>query len=367
MAYLRKRGNKWYYTIESTNEDGSRRKSERAGTESKTETMKLWRQAQAAVDRGNVVPSTITLAEFLSQWEDEVLNGNRYKPNTIKQYRSVMTMHILPNLGKHKLCKLTPRILQNFLNTLKADLAKSTVNIVCSVLKASMRYAVDYCGYLTTSPAANIHTPRYIEAPKKVEPFTPEEMQQILSHFAGNQIYGAILLAYYAGLRQGECCSLTWQDVDMQSHELTVAHTLVNDNGWVVQAIPKSQSSCRTIPFGQELYTRLNTLRNEQTKNQFQFGTYYQRGHFVCTWPSGEPLNPDDFRYFNQWTKKTFGHGSFHTLRHTYATMLLEHGADLELVSKALGHSSLNTTAQFYSHVLEKRKNQLISIMDEAL
>lgn len=47
--------------------------------------------------------------------------------------------------------------------------------------------------------------------------------------------------------------------------------------------------------------------------------------------------------------------------------MLLEHGAELELVSKALGHSSLNTTAQVYSHVLEKRKTQLVSIMDEAL
>lgn len=231
MAYLRKRGNKWYYTIESTNEDGTRRKSERAGTESKTETMKLWRQAQAAVDRGNIVPSAITLKEFLSQWDDEVLNENRYKPNTSKQYRSVIKMHIIPKLGAYKLCKVTPRILQNFLNGLKADLSRSTVNIVCSVLKASMLYAVDYCGYLPTSPAANIHVPRYIEAPKKVEPFTPEEMQQIFSHFEGNQIYGAILLAYYAGLRQGECCALTWQNVDMESHELTIAHTLVNDNG----------------------------------------------------------------------------------------------------------------------------------------
>lgn len=367
MAYLRKRGKKWYYTIETTNDDGTRKKSERAGTESKTETMKLWRQAQAAADREHIIPSAITLEDFLLQWNDEVLNENRYKPNTIKQYRSVMKMHIIPKLGHHKLCKLTPRILQNFLNSLKTDLSRSTVNIVCSVLKASLRYAVDYCGYLTTSPATNIHVPRYIEAPKKVIPFTPEEMQKIFEHFEGNQIYGAILLAYYAGLRQGECCAITWQDVDMQSHELTVAHTLVNDDGWIVQPIPKSQSSSRTIPFGNELYTRLNELRNEQTKNQFQFGTYYQRGHYVCTWPSGEPLNPDDFRYFNQWTKKTFGHGSFHTLRHTYATTLLEHGAELELVSKSLGHSSLNTTAQVYSHILENRKTQLVSIMDEAL
>ena len=69
-------------------------------------------------------------------------------------------------------------------------------------------------------------------------------------------------------------------------------------------------------------------------------------------------------RFFNQWVKANIGHGSFHTLRHTYATALLESGADLELVSKQLGHSNMTITAKFYSHVLEKRRKKIATLAD---
>ena len=63
-----------------------------------------------------------------------------------------------------------------------------------------------------------------------------------------------------------------------------------------------------------------------------------------------------------------FGEGfSFHSMRHTHATMLLEAGEDLELVSKRLGHSSLNTTARTYSHVLESRKAKSRELLDSVL
>ena len=78
-------------------------------------------------------------------------------------------------------------------------------------------------------------------------------------------------------------------------------------------------------------------------------------------------ITPDDLRYFNTWCKNNFGFGSFHTLRHTYATNMLEAGADLELVSKQLGHNSIVTTAKYYSHVLDKRKRLVADIMDKAL
>ena len=79
-------------------------------------------------------------------------------------------------------------------------------------------------------------------------------------------------------------------------------------------------------------------------------------------------LNPDAMRYFNTWCRDTFGAGyTFHSLRHTHATLLLEAGEDLELVSKRLGHSSINTTAQTYSHVLDARNQKTRSLLDQVL
>ena len=73
-------------------------------------------------------------------------------------------------------------------------------------------------------------------------------------------------------------------------------------------------------------------------------------------------------RYFNQWCGETFGAGyTFHSMRHTHATLLLESGEDLELVSKRLGHGSINTTEQTYSHVLDARKQKTRSLLDQVL
>ena len=108
-------------------------------------------------------------------------------------------------------------------------------------------------------------------------------------------------------------------------------------------------------------------IKLDQMKNRMKFGKFYSNSGLVCTVASGQMLLPNDFRYFNMWCKDKLGHGSFHVLRHTFATNLLEAGASLEMVSKTLGHASLNLTATTYSHVLDTRRNQLASLMDEAL
>ena len=78
-------------------------------------------------------------------------------------------------------------------------------------------------------------------------------------------------------------------------------------------------------------------------------------------------LTPDAMRYFNQWCGETFGAGyTFHSMRHTHATLLLEAGEDLELVSKRLGHGSINTTAQTYFHVLDTRKQKTRTLLDQS-
>lgn len=372
MAYIRRRklrngqlSKKWYYTVCYTDDLGNWKKKERVGSESYAETKKLWRQAQSAADSQQMVPSVITLSDFLALWDKEALTGNAYKPNTIKQYRSAITNHIVPALGNKKLNKLTPRVIQKFLNAKKdAGCCKSSLNTILSVLKKSLAYAVDYCSLIPSSPASNVHLPKFLTAPKEVIPFTAEEISQIFSHFKDSKIYTAILLSYYTGLRLGECCALEWSDVDMQNHMLNVNKTVVGD---AIQPLPKSKSSCRTVSFGIKLYHILETIKLEQMKNRMKFGKFYVQNNLVCTVQSGQMLLANDFRYFNMWCKSTLGHGSFHTLRHTFATTLLETGASLELVSKTLGHSNLNTTASYYSHILDKRKKQLADLMDQAL
>ncbi|MBQ7478439.1 MAG: tyrosine-type recombinase/integrase, partial [Selenomonadaceae bacterium] len=128
-----------------------------------------------------------------------------------------------------------------------------------------------------------------------------------------------------------------------------------------------SESSIRDIPIGKKFCKILRAEKLRQAARRLEYGKYYKGSNLVCSWPDGSMMVPSDFRYFGQYCKKTFGSGSFHSLRHTHATMLLESGLDLELVSKRLGHSSIVTTARTYSHVLDKRKEKTRLFLDTAL
>lgn len=64
------------------------------------------------------------------------------------------------------------------------------------------------------------------------------------------------------------------------------------------------------------------------------------------------------------WCKEELGHGTLHSFRHTHATMLLELGESLEMVSKRLGHSSISITSRVYSHVLNKRNAKMLASLE---
>ena len=114
----------------------------------------------------------------------------------------------------------------------------------------------------------------------------------------------------------------------------------------------------------EELLLKQERKRQAGASLAFAYGTYNADG-YVCVRPdSGRRVSTSDLRYFNDWCKTTFGHGSTHSLRHTHATMLLEAGESLEAVSKRLGHSSIVTTSKYYSNITEKGNSQMKNTLD---
>ena len=370
MAYFRKRGKKWYYTIEIKDEMGNRKKVERVGGLTKAACEKAYRAVMVDVDYTGEYksPSDLTVEEFFRQWESEYVEA-RLKQNTIRSYRNIIENHIIPALGEVKLRRVTGRILQNFLNEKASSYSRGTVGSICSVLKKAFSYAAVMAGYLRDSPAESIQVPAGIDAPKKTSVFTEEQLHEIFSRFpVGHQFHMAVMVAYHTGMRLGECLALSWNDVDMKACSISVHCTVVGDKGAAhIQPMPKSESSIRDIPIGKKFCKILHAEKSRQAARRLEYGKYYKGSNLVCSWPDGSMMVPSDFRYFGQYCKKTFGGGSFHSLRHTHATMLLESGLDLELVSKRLGHSSIVTTARTYSHVLDKRKEKTRLFLDTAL
>lgn len=174
--------------------------------------------------------SNISMEDFYALWIREVLEvEGSYKTNTVKLYKSLIRSYILPRFGSYKLKRITPRLLQNFLNEKKSSLSRSSLNCLVAVLKWSFMYAVDFGRFLPVSPALNIHVPRvYKDTPAPVKTFSREQMKKGFDKFnEEHKFYPAICTTYYVGLRIGECCALTWDDINMKKNEIIVRRKLL--------------------------------------------------------------------------------------------------------------------------------------------
>jgi integrase len=368
MSYIRKRGTKWYYTVSWVDECGKRRKSEHVGGLTKAACQKAWRKAMEIVDRTGMyrTPSERPFSECLEEWLKSIQRN--YKPNTIDSYESAVRNHINQDLGNYLLKNLTTATLQTWLDDQRDSYSKSTVKTFYAVLKNFFRWALLNRKYIEQDPMNHVSIPRYFTLPKKTHVFTPAEMQAIFKHFGpSHTFYVPIMLAYCCGMRLGECLALTWDNVDFEHHTINVCSSQYDKKSLPKRGTPKSLTSIRTIVFGKKLYTALKQKQWQQKEALFKAGPYYTKSNLVCTDDAGQGLTANDLRYFGMWCKKNFGAGSFHGLRHTHATMLIESGMGIDYVSKRLGHSSMYTTANIYDDVTQKREEKAVQLMDKIL
>lgn len=105
----------------------------------------------------------------------------------------------------------------------------------------------------------DVTMPKMDEIPKSIRVFTADEMSAIFAKWpSGHRYHLPIALAYYAGLRLGECLALTWDNVDLTAGTLTITSTLYDHQGLpFLSKTPKSRHSIRTITFGNKLKKEL--------------------------------------------------------------------------------------------------------------
>lgn len=369
---VRKKGDSWYYRIDLGKVDGKRTQIERYGGRRKQDADKALRNALKQLDQTGIYhePSEMSYSDFLDEWLETCVKPERAE-YTYKTYKSNIENHIKPAVGAYQLKQLSPMILQNFINGLKEKYSKSTIQLIMNIMRSSLSFAVQPYGYIISSPMQYVRLPTFEKEKNKVKIFSDVEMQSILQNFElGHVFYLPIRLSYRTGMRIGECLALRWQNVDLENKVIYVQHTL-NDKSKGIRKLvpPKSKNSIRQLPFDDELLKAIKAYKAWQAANKLKYGAFYvPSDDFVCTQENGTPLISNDMRYFGMYCRKILqSDKSFHSLRHTHATALLENGATLEYVSKRLGHSSLSITADTYIHITERMNTQAIDILSNAL
>lgn len=264
----------------------------------------------------------------------------------------------MPAIGSVPLAKLEPADVSRMLARLTArgTLSPTTVRYCYAVLRIALGRALKSGRVLR-----NVCT--LVDAPAKstpeIRPLTADEARAFLEGVSGDRFRALYVAAIGTGLRQGELLALRWQDVDLEAGTLTVRHSL--QRGTRALAEPKTERAKRTLALGPTITAALL----EHRRRQRVIGP----AAFVFTGRDGAALDGANVTHALQAALARAGlpRQRFHDLRHAFATLMLEAGEELVVVSRALGHSNLATTADVYSHVTPAMQEHSATRMDGIL
>ena len=198
---------------------------------------------------------------------------------------------------------------------------------------------------------------------KKITILSRTDQKSIMNYILSNdnQKYCGIILSLMTGLRIGELCALKWSDIDLKKRIIVVNKTLqrICEKGKkskITITTPKTSNSLREIPISNTLYDFLIKLR--PAKRDIYFLT-----------SSSVPTEPRNYRkiYLTLLKKLKINKTSFHALRHTFATRLIENKVDIKTVSELLGHASVNITISIYVHSEFNTKRKAVKTLDNLI
>jgi integrase len=184
--------------------------------------------------------------------------------------------------------------------------------------------------------------------------WTATQTARFLASCREHRLYAAYHLIALRGLRRGEAIGLRWCDLDLDRGIGYICRQRVRLREQVLETAPKTETSIRLLTLDRTTVTVLRQHRARQLA--FCAATKSEPSGYVFTDLRGQPLHPEYLYYaFKKLTKQAdLPPIRLHDLRHTAASLALEAGADLKVVSDQLGHSSIVLTADTYISVLPR-------------
>ena len=341
--------------------DGSKKRKAIYGKSRKEVTNKL-AQALAKSDDGVLFDDEgQSLGEYIEWWLTTSKRG-RVKATTYESYAREVRKHIIPGLGRIRLKSLSPAHLQSYYSSkCESGLAPRTVHYHHTLLNQALKKAVEW-GYVRRNVAAVIDPPK-VEM-KEINPLSAAEVDTFLEAAKGDRLEAFYLLAVSTGMRQGELQALKWADIDLRERTLSAA------KGGPVFGPPKTSRSRRKIFLSRKSVEALRRHRERQATEKEAVADRWHDDDLVFCSVVGTPLSRHNLgsRSFKPLLRRAnLPNIRFHELRHTCATLLLSKNVHPKLVQELLGHASISTTLDTYSHVLCGMSRVVADTMDNIL
>lgn len=370
----------WYHRTKELHEDGSILYGKRGGFETAEEAEQSYYACKAEFDKvyhkyilENKLNKDISLKSYLEYWFDVVFS-ERVVSTTRMCSSYILKQTVLPNIKEDiKLRYVTTEYLDALL-AISAKSSESAGNAARCLLYMAFKDAVIE-EYIQENPVIN--TKQYKRKKPNIRILNKTQIKVLLTGAAKGNWYLEILLCLFCGLRKGEVMGLKFSDFDLKERTVKICRQVgfefhFDETDLIKQAVivekpTKTQNSNRTLRVPDEVIAEVEKRKLLIDYQKMKFQEKYTDNDYICCQANGMPRSMTSFN--SAMTKlcerNGLPHISVHSLRHMYATILLEQGVPLAKISALLGHSSVNTTFEYYCEVMDERDKIMAFMNDE--
>ena len=323
--------------------------------------------------------SQILFCTFLEKWLK--MMKTTVKATTYSAYEQTIRKKVIPYFTEHhpglRLTEVTAQQIQDYYTHEMLDngLTANTVKHRHANIRKALQYAY-VTDLIPNNPATKVELP-------KIEKYVGHyynatQLDQAFKIFKGDPAEFGVITAAFYGLRRGEVVGLKWDAIDFEQKTITIRHTVTETtvdgkSRLILADSTKTKSSFRTLPLVEPFEQLLLKMKAEQEQNRKLCGSCYCKDYldYIYVNEIGELVKPG---YLTAHIPAVLEQNNmprirFHDLRHSCASLLFAQGVAMKDIQAWLGHSTIGTTANIYTHLDENSKinsaNAILSILQK--
>ena len=373
LTYQIRNGRKYYtgrYTV-GYDEYGNQIRGS-TSSYSKAKVQKTIKEKTLQVDQGLISnKENVLFNDFFRHWIYVFIKPN-VSQATFQKYDTDYRLRILGSpLDGVKLSKLSPLIIRKTLNYWSENNSPLITSHVYGRVKTCLKAAITQ-KYIVSDPTIGIDTKKEKTQRAKYKHYTLDQQEIVIDDLNLEEYTPKDMLIYIyfaSGIRMSEGLGLSWADYRNGGLDINKQYSKYTDidkdgNRSVKQGITelKTQASYRFVPLPENVQKKLDKYKVLQNKYIASCQNYNDTGVMFPNGLGGHLDRKVVQNRVNDICEKNDIHGlSVHAIRHTYATRLFESGVPPKVVQTLLGHKSIKTTLDIYTHVISSKANEEVN------
>lgn len=345
---------------------------------SEAEVKKKLIECRNSIIRGENVVRKVKVNDHIEEWL-KTYKLPVLKPSSYDRLERTYTHHIKNSIvGRGQMGSINTKDLQNLINMKSQALSFSSLKKVYELLNSCFQSAL-IAHDITFNPMDGVILPKQSNMPiktKKVQALTKEECNRLIDVATENKKNGdpiyhyapAVLLMLNCGMRSGELLALTWKEVNFEQKLLhitksacSIVNRSPNATNKTIRIITdvKTMNGNRDIPLNNQALAALVRIKDYNSRHKIN-------SPFVVCTDTGNMVTHRSFQTcLDRILKRAdLDHIGTHSLRHTFASILIESEGNIKAVSDLLGHGSTSITYNTYVHSNSNALKKTVQILD---